>query len=110
MPGDPSYKSAFWRRLCAIVARRSGGFCEVPGCKARGAVVDHVISRRKGGADHPDNLRHLCRRHDNEVKETSSGDRRNGGRLIVRGCDAAGMPLDPNHPWNRAKRTSDDDR
>jgi 5-methylcytosine-specific restriction endonuclease McrA len=73
----------------------------VRGCDAPGKVVDHIIGRRRGGSDTLDNLRHLCRDHDNQLKEDASGQRRSGGTPIVRGCNATGQPLDPNHPWNR---------
>lgn len=95
MPGNPFYRSAAWRALSAIVKRRSGGRCEVRGCARPGEVVDHIVSRRAGGADHPSNLRHLCRDHDNQIKEGADGVRRSSGRLTVRGCDADGWPLDP---------------
>lgn len=99
---DPFYSSREWRALCAIVHKRSGGRCEARGCTARGKVVDHIIPRRQGGPDHPGNLRHLCRYHDNQVKERSDGTRRNGGVLMLPGVDpATGWPVDPNHWWNR---------
>jgi 5-methylcytosine-specific restriction endonuclease McrA len=88
--------------LRAAVIRRSRGQCEVPGCTSPGAVVDHVVSRRRGGTDELGNLRHLCRRHDNEIKEDATGARRGDGKLSgPRGCDAAGIPIDPNHGWHR---------
>lgn len=96
---DPYYSSPGWRRLCAQVAKRSGGKCEAPGCKSRAVVVDHIIGRRVGGADALPNLRHLCRSHDNAVKEDATGKRRSGG--ILAGVDAHGMPTDPSHPWHR---------
>jgi 5-methylcytosine-specific restriction endonuclease McrA len=64
-------------------------------------VVDHIKRRRDGGSDALDNLRSLCDQHDRQVKERPSGQRANAGKLFVRGCDANGRPLDPNHPWNR---------
>ena len=98
MPGDPFYATPLWRRLCAVVARRSGGRCEAPGCSQPARVVDHIVSRRRGGPDTPDNLRHLCVSHDNAVKENERGERRRGG--ILPGCDASGVPTDPAHPWH----------
>ena len=100
---DTFYRSDLWRALCAVVHRRSGGRCEVPGCDRPGKVVDHIKPRRQGGADHPSNLRHLCRLHDNQVKEDRWGKRKRGGVLTVPGCRADGMPLDPNHWWNTEK-------
>jgi len=101
MPNDPYYRTRDWQALCEIVRRRSGGICEVPACDRPGKVVDHVTSRRNGGADTAENLRHLCRSHDNEIKENASGKRRSGGVLSLPGCDADGQPLDPGHWWNK---------
>ena len=100
MPGDKFYFSALWHRICDQVRTRSHGLCEVVGCGAPGKVFDHIVGRRAGGADHPDNVRHLCRMHDNQVKENSKGVRANGGVLTVPGCDASGRPVDPGHWWN----------
>jgi hypothetical protein len=100
MPSDPFYRSPLWRSLCAAVARRSRGVCEAPICISPAKVVDHVVSRRNGGPDILDNLRHLCRRHDNAIKENRHGERARGGVMI--GCDATGMPTDPAHPWHAA--------
>jgi len=67
--------------------------CEVVGCNERGKVVDHIISRRNGGVDSADNARHLCRRHDNQVKEKSDGTRKSNGVFKIVGCDVDGWPL-----------------
>lgn len=100
MSSDPFYKSAAWRRLCKAVKRRSRGQCEAPGCTSPGKIVDHIISRRRGGPDHESNLRHLCPRHDNEIKEDQHGNRRGDGKLkSVPACDASGLPLDQSHPF-----------
>src|SRR5690349_16951018 len=103
MPGDPFYRSPLWRRLCVAVARRSQGRCEAPGCTARAVVVDHITGRRHGGSDTLDNLRHLCRRHDNSVKENARGERARDGVLI--GCNVNGVPSDPAHPWHATAET-----
>ena len=71
----------------------------MPGCNAAAKVVDHIASRNNGGADALHNLRHLCRAHDNAVKEDHEGQRRSGGVLIAKGCYADGSPRDPAHPW-----------
>jgi hypothetical protein len=67
--------------------------------------VDHVISRRNGRADNPANLRCLCAHHDSQIKENSSGKRKNNGKPYLVGCDGNGRPLDPEHWWNRRKAT-----
>src|SRR3979409_2439929 len=97
---DPFYKSATWARLRAAVVKRSHGRCEVPGCTERGIVVDHIVSRNRSGPDAVSNNRHLCRDHDNQIKDDASGKRRSGGRLIVKGCGPDGTPLDPNSTWH----------
>lgn len=98
---DPYYLSPAWKRLRAAALERDGHRCVVPGCGAPAVVVDHVVSRRAGGADALPNLRSLCRAHDQQVKERPDGTRKNGGRLRVVGCDASGRPRDPGHWWNR---------
>ena len=95
MPNDPFYRSPLWKWICEVVAKRSGGICEVPGCTAKAKVVDHIVSRRNGGVDHPDNCRHLCRTHDNQVKEKEDGTRKSGGKFKVIGCDVNGWPIAP---------------
>ena len=77
--------------------------CEVSGCKSRGMIADHIVSRRNGGSNTLDNLRWVCRLHDNQVKESASGARRSHGKARVPGCDASGLPMDPNHPWSRQR-------
>lgn len=98
MAADPFYRSPKWRALVAKVWQRAHGFCEAPGCNTLGKVVDHIISRRRGGPDTLDNLRLLCRRCDNAIKENERGERARGG--VLPGCDANGVPTDPAHPWH----------
>lgn len=96
MSTDPFYRSRQWLALRAAALEAAGGACEV--CGAPAVVVDHRVSRRQGGTDTLDNLRCLCRTHDNGVKEDAAGKRRRGGRFV--GCDAQGNPLDPQHWWH----------
>jgi 5-methylcytosine-specific restriction endonuclease McrA len=81
--------------------RRDNYTCIVPGCRARATRVDHIKSRRDGGLDSLRNLRSLCTRHDNQIKEDARGKRRSDGKPYVLGCDVRGRPLDPSHWWNR---------
>jgi 5-methylcytosine-specific restriction endonuclease McrA len=92
MPSDPFYHTSLWRTVCRDVALRSGGVCEVPRCTSPAKVVDHIISRRNGGVDHASNARHLCRLHDNQVKEKEDGTRKSNGVFKVIGCDVDGWP------------------
>jgi len=97
MPNDPFYKTAAWRTARAQRLALDRHICTVQGCGHRALVVDHIKPRSLAMRD----LRSLCRYHDNQVKEGADGQRRNGGRFTVPGCDANGLPLDPNHPWRR---------
>ncbi len=80
---DEFYLTPQWKRLRAAALKRDGGMCVAPGCRRKAVVVDHIISRRNGGRDILDNLRSLCRVHDNEVKELPGGERRNGGEFVT---------------------------
>jgi hypothetical protein len=100
MSADPFYKSINWKMLREAVIKRSGGRCEVSGCTSPGKTVDHIISRRRGGPDALSNLRHLCARHDNEVKEDQHGNRRGGATFKPNSaCDASGLPVDRDHQF-----------
>jgi 5-methylcytosine-specific restriction endonuclease McrA len=98
---DPFYKSLRWQRLRKARLMRDLFMCVVPGCGQLAVIVDHIKSRRSGGGDTLENLRSLCREHDNAVKEDRDGKRRSGGVMRVRGCFPDGSPRDPNHPWYR---------
>lgn len=106
---NPFYQSRFWKDLRTQALIRDGYRCTVDGCpntQATGRLyVDHIKTRpdtqHPCDADHLGNLRTLCGVHDSMIKEQKGGRRRRDGKLTVRGCDPAGRPLDPNHPWNR---------
>jgi hypothetical protein len=99
MPSDPYYKTDHWRRSRAARLRLDRNTCVVPGCGKRATTVDHIKRRRDGGTDTIENTRSLCTEHDHSIKELSTGKRRNGGKLVVKGCFADGSPRDPTHPW-----------
>lgn len=99
MPGDPYYKTKHWRALRAARLKLDRNTCVVPGCGKRATTVDHIKRRRDGGRDTIANTRSLCDEHDRAVKELPNGKRRNGGKLVVKGCFADGSPRDPRHPW-----------
>jgi hypothetical protein len=101
MPGDPFYRTPAWRALRLAALKRDRYRCVVPGCNARATHVDHIVARRDGGPDVLSNLRCLCKSHDNMIMQGSSGMRRSGGQLRVKGCDTEGMPLDPAHWWRQ---------
>jgi hypothetical protein len=95
---DPFYSTKKWKLLRKAALLRDLYTCVVPGCGQPAFIVDHIQARGAGGRDALDNLRSLCREHDNAVKEDASGKRRGRGAL-VRGCYADGSPRDPAHPW-----------
>jgi 5-methylcytosine-specific restriction enzyme A len=109
MSGNPFYTSKFWKTLRREALDRDHWRCTVPGCRNTAAsgrlYVDHIQTRPfvpfPTPLDRLDNLRTLCGVHDSQVKEQRGGRRRKDGKLTVRGCDAQGNPLDPNHHWNR---------
>jgi 5-methylcytosine-specific restriction endonuclease McrA len=88
MPSNPYYRTAHWLRLRAARLRIDGHRCVICGQPAR--TVDHIVSRRDGGADALSNLRSLCRYHDNALKERPDGTRRQGG--VLHGCNPDGSP------------------
>jgi 5-methylcytosine-specific restriction endonuclease McrA len=73
--------------------KRDNYTCVVVGCGDNAIIADHIVSRRNGGADVMSNLRSLCRRHDNQVKENEHGKRKSNGNFKVIGCDAQGWPF-----------------
>lgn len=82
--------------------RRSNGLCEH--CLAKGrtvlaTVVDHILPLALGGPDTDANTRNLCDPCHAEATAAQFGHERRAGRG---GCDAAGMPTDPDHPWAKA--------
>lgn len=93
------YSSRWWRarRLECLV--RDGWCCSTPGCQRRASIADHRTPRphvpSPCAADALTNLRSLCSVCDARVKELSSGGRRNGGVLAVRGARVDGWPNDP---------------
>jgi len=89
--------SAAWQRLRRLVLTEQP-LC--PECQKQGLLVDAV------DVDHIDNdpsnnertnLVGLCHSHHSAKTRAWM----NGGVRRVMGCDADGMPLDPEHPWRK---------
>jgi 5-methylcytosine-specific restriction protein A len=102
------YQRPPWRQLRAAALRRDGYRCVVCGCDVSGpgmARVDHIQARET----HPhlalvlSNTRVLCPEHDNQAHREKGHRKARDARFVVRDCDASGMPLDPNHSWNRGR-------
>lgn len=82
--------------------KRTNGLCEM--CLAAGRIteatrVDHIKPLELGGSDEDENTRNLCQPHHLEVTAEQFDQVRAAG---LGGCDASGIPLDPNHPWRQA--------
>jgi 5-methylcytosine-specific restriction endonuclease McrA len=103
-PNQRFYLSDAWKRLRRQALIRDHFACTICGVNVshRGqARVDHIQSLRT----RPDlaltlaNLRTLCTKHDNQAhREKMSGNGARDARFT--GCDARGVPLDPNHHWH----------
>lgn len=72
-------------------------FCAQQGRRTRATVVDHVEPHRRDWSKfwNRSNWQGLCRTCHNGAKQSEEA------TGIVRGCDESGLPLDPNHRWNR---------
>jgi 5-methylcytosine-specific restriction enzyme A len=68
---DRFYGTQAWKRIRSEVLKRDGHRCTASDCRTPSGglggrlVVDHIIERRNGGADHISNLRTLCPSCDN---------------------------------------------
>lgn len=90
------YNTARWKRVRALQLRERPlcEYCPL-GKQAIATEVDHYIAIEDGGAvyDHS-NLRSSCKSCHSQ--KTARGER-------LHGFDEKGNPLDPLHPWNKAK-------
>lgn len=88
---------ALWTKLVEQV-KREEPLCRP--CKACGRVtpaaeVDHIKPKAQGGTDDRENLQGICSScHAAKTAQEQGAPARHG-------CDAAGMPADPHHEWNR---------
>ena len=107
MARNSYYRTPHWTALKRSCHERDDWRCPVPGCQTPTyrLTCDHI--RTRPNVDYPTaadvlaNVRTLCGYHDAQIKERWNGKRRQDGKLIVKGCDATGRPLDPSHPWHR---------
>ena len=67
--------------------------CQAFGFMTEATDVDHING--DPGDNSTDNLQPLC--HECHSLKTAA----DHGKAVNLGCDVSGMPLDPNHPWNR---------
>ena len=97
MANSPLYDRK-WR------ARRARQLSEHPLCamclrlQARvtaATVADHIVPHRGDPVLFAGPLQSLCASCHSSLKQQVE----NGG--LMKGCDSAGVPLDPRHPWNK---------
>jgi 5-methylcytosine-specific restriction enzyme A len=101
-----------WRQARTGFLRRNPlcDACAKAGLLVPATVVDHVIPHRGNRELFWDqtNWAPSCKRcHDGKTAREGRWGRQTRGEHNVRrshGCDINGMPLDPEHPWNREAR------
>ncbi|WP_247869541.1 HNH endonuclease signature motif containing protein [Herbaspirillum sp. ST 5-3] len=85
--------SAAWRKLRASVLADEPlcRHCQALGRVTPATDVDHIDNDPSN--NRRDNLQALC--HECHSRKTNA----DMGRRVSYGCDADGIPLNPNHPW-----------
>jgi 5-methylcytosine-specific restriction endonuclease McrA len=70
------YQSPYWKHIRKEHLNMNPicTLCEQQGNTVTATEVDHIIQRRAGGSDYPDNLQSLCRYH-HRLKTSSEGQR-----------------------------------
>lgn len=94
------YDSAVWKKARRLQLSKQPlcKHCSMAGKIVAATEVDHIVRMSEGGAAlDPDNLQSLC----HSCHSIKTGREKHGLKVIVKGCDENGMPLDPNHPWNQ---------
>lgn len=100
---DRIYRLAAWLKLRRMKLQQDP-LCEW--CKRTGKLepatdVDHIVPVSKGGAPLDlDALQSLCHACHSRKTQRDMGNT----DKPMKGCDVRGVPLDPNHPWNREDR------
>ncbi len=91
------YDRRSWRRLREAMLNSEPlcRMCRDIGKTTLASCVDHIIPIRDGGTDARDNLQSLCATCHSGAKASFE---RTGK---VKGCGLDGVPLDPQHHWNR---------
>lgn len=100
------YNTEAWRRLRALKlnAEPLCEYCARRGDAVRAEQVDHRIPISEGGAPFPAlaGLLSLCATCHSQKTRAEARQKHLApqDRLLVKGCDARGRPVDPAHPWN----------
>lgn len=92
------YDTQVWKRVRRAVLADNPlcVMCQRIGVAHPATDVDHITPIEKGGAWYdPDNLQPLCHEH-HSIK--TLGDK---GHPVRWGATQDGLPLQPDHPWNR---------
>lgn len=70
-------------------------YCLNRGIKELATQLDHIIPLFKGGDDNDDNRQGLCDAcHTDKTREDL-------GQKVSGACNSDGIPLSPNHHWNK---------
>jgi 5-methylcytosine-specific restriction protein A len=72
--------------------------CADGGRVVAATVPDHIMPLAHGGTDDDTNIRCLCEPCHKAVTAEQFGTARTKG---LGGCDASGVPTNPDHPWHR---------
>jgi 5-methylcytosine-specific restriction endonuclease McrA len=93
------YKRAAWKRLRLehLASQPWCQYCAAIGRRRQAQVVDHKVPHKGDEALFfaRDNLQSLCKLCHDSAKQRLE---RTG---VLPGCNAAGLPIDPGHHWNR---------
>jgi 5-methylcytosine-specific restriction endonuclease McrA len=78
-------------------------YCKQNNLLVEAIQVDHIIPHRGDQELFWDrsNWQPLCRSCGAEKSAREQMNYRTGKPVIVKGCTVTGLPLDPDHPWNR---------
>lgn len=96
------YSTVAWRR------RRKSQLDAEPLCRAcrkerritKATVADHIERATDEQSFWHGALQSLCATHHNAKRQAES--KGNQWRSKMRGCDASGIPLDPEHEWSKS--------
>lgn len=77
--------------------------CEADGRTEAATDVDHVLAISKGGEPWSmSNLRSLCHScHSRKTRHVDQLGKAAVPRRAIKGCGTDGLPLDPEHHWNK---------